>query len=90
MNHIDQPSVYRGNQRSETNWEVIGAQAPVAQPVDTDSTSTAESVPSESLSEETETVEEVEEIEPRVESKETDAVETDVEDSVETMPEESE
>ena len=34
MNHIDQPSVYRGNQRSETNWEVIGSQAPVAQPIE--------------------------------------------------------
>ncbi len=34
MNQIDKPSVYRGNQRSETNWEVIGSQAPVAQPVE--------------------------------------------------------
>lgn len=77
MNHIDQPSVYRGNQRSETNWEVIGAQAPVAQPIDGDNTSISEPAS--------------EEIEPRVESTiDEDTGDTDVEDSVEIMPEESE
>lgn len=34
MNHIDKPSVYRGNERSENNWEVIGSQAPVAEPIE--------------------------------------------------------
>ena len=33
MNHIDKPSVYRGNERSKNNWEVIGSQAPVAVPI---------------------------------------------------------
>ena len=27
MNHIDKPSVYRGNERAVNNWEVIGSQA---------------------------------------------------------------
>ena len=35
MNHIDKPSVYRGNERSKNNWEVIGSQAPVAVPIQT-------------------------------------------------------
>ena len=34
MNHIDKPSVYRGNERSVNNWEVIGSQAPVAEPIE--------------------------------------------------------
>ncbi len=42
MNHIDKPSVYRGNQRSENNWEVIGSQAPVANPVEAEETNAAE------------------------------------------------
>lgn len=33
MNQIDKPSVYRGNQQIQTNWEVIGSQAPVANPL---------------------------------------------------------
>lgn len=82
MNHIDQPSVYRGNQRSETNWEVIGAQAPVAQPVDTDTTASSESTDSPEMTEE---------VEPRVESNtEEEAIKIDVEDTVESTPEESE
>ena len=31
MNQIDQPSRYRGNQKKETNWEVIGNTAPANQ-----------------------------------------------------------
>jgi general secretion pathway protein D len=33
MNQIDQPSMYRGNQYTKNNWEVIGAEAPAADPV---------------------------------------------------------
>ena len=61
MNHIDKPSVYRGNERSVNNWEVIGSQAPVAEPINEAAT--------------TDTKEVVKEIEPSV-STETESVET--------------
>jgi len=44
MNHIDKPSVYRGNERSENNWEVIGSQAPVAEPLETNKEDSEESI----------------------------------------------
>ena len=28
MNQLDQPSMYRGNDATKTNWEVIGGDAP--------------------------------------------------------------
>ena len=33
MNHVDQPSVFRGSQKKGNNWEVIGAEAPAALPI---------------------------------------------------------
>ena len=85
MNHIDKPSVYRGNERSVNNWEVIGSQAPVAEPIEeTTSTDTSESVEEteQSITTEPESVET-----PRIESSEepqtTDDTES-TEDNVET------
>ena len=48
MNQIDQPSRYRGNQKKETNWEVIGNPAPANQIIQNEET---ESSSSESLEE---------------------------------------
>ena len=68
MNHIDKPSVYRGNERSVNNWEVIGSQAPVAEPIEeTTNTDTGESVEETAPS----TTTEPESVEtPRIESSE--------------------
>ena len=75
MNHIDKPSVYRGNERSENNWEVIGSQAPVAEPIEeaseeTPTASSAETSTTEDTNSEAKTVDA-----PRLEA-ETEAADT--------------
>ena len=85
MNHIDKPSVYRGNERAVNNWEVIGSQAPVAEPIEeTTNTDMSESVEetTPSITTEPESVET-----PRIESSEEPQTTEDTEsteDSTET------
>ncbi len=58
MNHIDKPSVYRGNERKENNWEVIGSQAPVAAPLESNPSVDTETLETNSDMEPTENIEE--------------------------------
>lgn len=58
MNHIDKPSVYRGNERKENNWEVIGSQAPVAAPLESNPSVDTETLETNSDMEPTEKIEE--------------------------------
>ena len=38
MNQLDQPSMYRGNEATKTNWEVIGGDAPASLPAPAEET----------------------------------------------------
>ncbi len=58
MNHIDKPSVYRGNERKENNWEVIGSQAPVAAPIESTPSVDTDTLDTDSDMEPTESIDE--------------------------------
>ena len=53
MNQIDQPSRYRGNQKTDNNWEIIGNTAPANQVIQpTENEESSETTPEENTSEE--------------------------------------
>ena len=81
MNHIDKPSVYRGNERSE-NWEVIGSQAPVAEPIEETSTDILQRRRSRTINTESRQTVET----PRIESSEEPETTEDTESTEETNP----
>ena len=93
MNHIDKPSVYRGNERSENNWEVIGSQAPVAEPIEgatnTDSNaSSEETTPAADTENETVEAPRIESTEESKSTNDTDSTEdnTETDSQIEETP----